>query len=440
MMLVLKIKRHFTLYMTLWFLFFSQSISVFAQAPEDIIPPCFTGNELTKVREWEKTWVGKRVNYANVDQVKDLLPDFLVNMIKEPKKWGASELWFELVPYRYCTPSKSILEAIKKYSPLAKLSPEVFKITWGQVGPNEWLEGYDKGELAGYPFPNPKTGMEMAWNFDSVTMGDNRIQETEGDVVNCRTGWERHAVNTGKFMYWTGRTYVPPIPKIENNPKRIRLTQHVFNLEPPDGYGNQFLTVQYLNPQKEDDSFLWMAMYRRIRKMSTTQKSETIDGRDASYRDDLGYTGHINRNTYKFLEARNMLSARHQDKSKMVKQKGSGAWSGAQRERCKLYLVEMHDKDPGRVYSKEILYLDGETWLAVYKESWDLQGRLWRCMDAQNGYEMSVQREPVPCMIGHTFIDIQRLHGSPALSRKQQFGIELSLDIFNPQYMQRSGY
>ena len=35
--------------------------------------PSFEGEELAKAREWEKTWVGKKVTTAEVDQVKDLL-------------------------------------------------------------------------------------------------------------------------------------------------------------------------------------------------------------------------------------------------------------------------------------------------------------------------------------------------------------------------------
>ena len=42
--------------------------------------PSYEGEELTKVREWEKTWVGKKVSTANIDQVKDLLPDGIYHL------------------------------------------------------------------------------------------------------------------------------------------------------------------------------------------------------------------------------------------------------------------------------------------------------------------------------------------------------------------------
>jgi hypothetical protein len=127
-----------------------------------VFPPCFNESELAKVREWEKTWVGKKVNAANVDQVKDFLPDILVTMMKEPEKWGAKELWFEVVPYQFVPQSKTVAEATKKYSPQSKFSPNGFKTPAGDVAPNEFLEGYEKGEQgAGFPFPKAKTGLEV---------------------------------------------------------------------------------------------------------------------------------------------------------------------------------------------------------------------------------------------------------------------------------------
>ena len=35
---------------------------------------CYQGDELAKVREWEKTFVGKKITAANVDEVKEFLP------------------------------------------------------------------------------------------------------------------------------------------------------------------------------------------------------------------------------------------------------------------------------------------------------------------------------------------------------------------------------
>jgi hypothetical protein len=56
----------------------------------------YQGEELEKVREWEKTWVGKRINQENIDQVKDFLSEQFYGMYSKPEDWGAEELWFEI--------------------------------------------------------------------------------------------------------------------------------------------------------------------------------------------------------------------------------------------------------------------------------------------------------------------------------------------------------
>ncbi|MCX5887349.1 MAG: DUF1329 domain-containing protein [Proteobacteria bacterium] len=425
-------------YFVLTVLLLSLSVPVLCETPEEVIPPCFTGSELEKVREWEKTWVGKKVNGANVDQVKDFLPEFLVKQMKEPAKWGAKELWFEVVPYRYCTQSKGVVEATAKYSPTSKFEPKGMKEPWGEVAPNEFLSGYLKGEIAGYPFPKAKTGLEMAWNYDANTTGDNYERDIWGPVVNCKTGAERRAWQPQKRMYWTGRCDLPPLPRIEHNPKGYRRTFYQELNEPADMYGTKFLELRYTDPAKEDDTFIWVAMYRRVRRMSSSQRDDTIDGSDHSYCDEEGYSGPIVKNTYKYLGTKDMLASRHMEYAKYTRVKGQGLWNGIMRERCKLYIVEMTPKDKTSIYSKLIWYLDPETWQMPYKEGWDKQGRLWRQLDEQMGYYTSVKGYPVIDVIGYTYSDAQRYHAGPNQHKNPKQGIEYDPEIFSIQYLQKS--
>ena len=42
--------------------------------------PCYEGEELAKVRAWEKEWAGKKITPANVDGVKEFLPEVFYNL------------------------------------------------------------------------------------------------------------------------------------------------------------------------------------------------------------------------------------------------------------------------------------------------------------------------------------------------------------------------
>ena len=68
----------------------------------EITYPTFSYNdqELAKVRELEKTWVGKKVTTETIDQVKDFLSEPVYKAMKNPKVVGIDALWFEVVPYR----------------------------------------------------------------------------------------------------------------------------------------------------------------------------------------------------------------------------------------------------------------------------------------------------------------------------------------------------
>jgi hypothetical protein len=81
MRLLLRRINYLFRYLALSFLCLFFLLPADCEELEELVPPCFTGSELDKIREWEKSWVGKKLNFANVDQVKDLLPDFLFTLL-----------------------------------------------------------------------------------------------------------------------------------------------------------------------------------------------------------------------------------------------------------------------------------------------------------------------------------------------------------------------
>ncbi|MCX5897651.1 MAG: hypothetical protein NTY29_05580, partial [Proteobacteria bacterium] len=71
----------------------------------------YEGEDLAKVREWEKTWAGKKVTSENADQVKDFLHEAVYDALKNPKSFGAESLWFTIVPYQPYTISSGMIAA-----------------------------------------------------------------------------------------------------------------------------------------------------------------------------------------------------------------------------------------------------------------------------------------------------------------------------------------
>ncbi|MEJ2259887.1 MAG: DUF1329 domain-containing protein, partial [Nitrosopumilaceae archaeon] len=61
------------------------------------------------------------------------------------------------------------------------------------------------GDQAGFPFPFPESGVEMAWNLESMTRGDEKSFDRQGVVVNPRTRTERRAIQPFIVQFFTDR-------------------------------------------------------------------------------------------------------------------------------------------------------------------------------------------------------------------------------------------
>ena len=402
--------------------------------------PSYEGEELTKVREWEKTWVGKKVGTADIDQVKDLLPDAVYHVMKNPKDFGAKEdLWFEVVPYREYKVSPGLVESTRKYAPQAELVEGK-----GGLG----LKNY--GKVAGIPFPQldttdpVKAGTQAAWNFDAYTHGDAyRVNNKPANIVDCRTRLERSAGQLRWMMFWSGRHDVPPMPELKKNKRKIHRTFFQRNTAPPDFADTTILEVKYQDTDRDCDLWIYTAMFRRIRRYTTKQRSDMIDGTDLIYDDNNGWYTHINLNTYKLVGQKDVLCARHQETpyEKLSRVEGQGFWNGVQRERVKCWVVEAVNKDPNYIYSKRVWYLDPENWQFNVQEMYDRQGRLWKLQEEfWDEWELKEAEGVSTVFKAEHTVDLVRRHGSVGQFEIFEIGQTLNEKIFSIANLQQLTY
>lgn len=387
----------------------------------------YEGPELAKVREWEKTWAGKKVTTETVDQVKDFMVEAVYKMMKNPSIFGVKSVTFEILPYRPYEPSKGLIEATNKYAPSSKLDDK------------ENLVNYDN--VAGFPFPQPKTGAEMAWNFDAYTRGDTSYLFHSGTVVDCRTGNEREAGHLRWETSWVGRVDVAPIPKISESENTRGIARSFFqrHTAPPDFMDTTMLELRYKD-NREEDLWVYTAMFRRIRRYATSQRTDTIDGTDMIYDDQEGWYTHPTRNTYKALGRADILAPRHQDPKNVQRDKGVGVWNGIQRERANHWVVEVVNKDPNYIYSKQIWYLDPESWQMNYKTTYNRQGELWKLFElCRNEYPSANGGKTVMPTSEYT-VDFIRFHGSPGNREIKEVGKDIPLKQYTTRALQEKTY
>ena len=399
--------------------------------------PSYEGEELAQVREWEKTWVGKKVTTNEVDQVKDLLPDAVYQIMKNPKDFGAEgDIWFEVVPYQEYKVSPGLIASTKKYAPQSQMDGNLDLMNYGKV--------------AGIPFPrldtsDPiKAGSQAAWNFDGYTHGDGtRINNKPANIVDCRTRLERSAGQLRWMMFWSGRSDVEPMPELPKNKRKVHRTFFQRNTAPPDFADTTILEVKYQDTTRDCDLWIYTAMFRRIRRYTTKQRSDMIDGTDLIYDDNNGWYTHINLNNYKLIGQKDVLVSRHQGEpyKHLSRVNGQGFWNGVQREKVKCWVVEAVNKNPDYIYSKRIWYLDPENWQLNVQEMYDRQGRLWKL---QEMFYQEYKMKEAEGMVTHTnaehTVDLVRRHGS--VGQYEIFGLGITLDkkIFSVANLQQLTY
>ena len=383
---------------------------------------CYQGDELAKLREWEKTYAGKKITAANVDEVKEYLPESFYNLMKDTGRWG--EWWFVIVPYQEVPYSPGYIKATKQYFGQPKINA------------GDEIENW----TAGVPFPEAKdNALQMAHNFRLRNFGDGYKNNDKGFIIDGKLKYDMSLEVKNNLAFISGRTDTPPVPQYPDNPKQMWRAFTMLQLAPPETRNMRIMEINYNDRTKPYDSWYWMPSIRRIRRRSTTERQDAQGGGDYCAFDNMGWDGPVSFNNYKYLGTRDYLMGRHNDAAKLEHKSGECLWKNTQRERVKLHAIEAKSKDPNFIYSKMIWYLDPESWQMLYADKYDRQGRLWKVQDQIGFVGKGYQGVPVTHFNTGQMIDVQRTHSTMAISTFE-FGQEFPMDMFTLQYLQKHGY
>jgi Protein of unknown function (DUF1329) len=267
-------------------------------------------------------------------------------------------------------------EATEKYSGQVRLSKD---------GLN--LENY----VAGLPFTNldpndPNLAVKIMWNFEHkpAVTDDLDLRNFDADTGSIETNKpmtvERHfLLDHLRVLYYNGRLFQEPKPEYKPNPSGFRSSTGMYPiLEPFDLKGVGFVGNRFIDPAKQDNQWLYLPSLRRVRRMSTAQRSDALFGQDTDVDSYYGYDGHIAWMTWKFLGEREILGVMHA-KNYPVKWAQPADWAFDDVwEKRKVYVIEGVSKLPQYAYSKRIIFIDKEAWVVPYSDIYDRAGELWK--------------------------------------------------------------
>jgi len=404
-------------------------VPAFAKAGEVIGSGAYTPDELAKVKEWEKTWVGKKLDKTNIDQVAAFMPESYASILREPEKWGAPPegLFMNIVAYQPVPETKGFVAATKKYASMVKRNPD------GSIA--------NYAELAGRPFPEPKDGLEVAYNFDFNNHGDSSKYRRFSPNINPKSRTERLADQEYTECFFIHRTEKEPLPVVTSNVKGYHRAYFLHMFKPAEFLNTRMFSTRYADPSKEDDAYLWYSQFRRIRRLSVSQRTDSIDGSDLIYDDEYLWDGQLNRNTYTLKGKKDLLCSRHTDMKATTRADGQAIVNGLTVERCNTFVVDVISKDPNYLYSKRVWYVDPETFIILWTEIYDQNGKFWKSFMNNTNLLPTKTGDQKAFIVGTQFQDMQRNHSG--LSDQDHFykpeiTIDVPPDMFTVNYLQKT--
>jgi hypothetical protein len=314
---------------------------------------------------------GDKIDAAGVAQVKDMISPGIQWMVEHGMP-------MTIVASKKIEMPKAYLEATEKYSGQVKLSADGRRV-----------ENY----VAGLPFPkidpaDPQAAIKIMWNYDNKpeATDDVDLRNFDADTGTIGTNGgelsvERHfLLDHLRAISYTGRLYVDPKPTFEPNPDGVRGKQALYPiLEPFDLKGVGTLSFRYLDPDKQDDTWLYLPSLRRVRRLSSAQRSDALFGQDTDVDSYYGYAGNPAWMDWKLLGEKEMLGVMHAKGFPAHWATGSANFSFDETwEKRNVWVVEGTSRLAQYAYSKRVIWIDKETYVVLYSDIYDRAGNLWK--------------------------------------------------------------
>ena len=322
------------------------------------------------------------IGFDNIDQLKNFLP---------PEFWANRDFFFyegmqmKIGPFHAdYSPADAYKAATAKYKGQPKLGPE------------NSLESY----TAGQPFPmeevdckgDPQAGAKIAWNFVNRWEGAggkarfyysywDRGEElplyyeghSEGVALAFRPE-EQYAANGGD-MFRGEKRYSAGGPTVE---------------APFDARGIMLLTYRYkasygpTTTAKNDDTWVYVPTLRRVRRVSSAQRTDAVSGTDFTFDDLFSFNGVVPQYDWECLGEMELIGPTNTAVKAYpyTKDHNFGPYglsfaddTWEMRKAVKIRFIPTNADHP---YKYKDIYIDKNSMEPMYSFAYDRKGELWK--------------------------------------------------------------
>lgn len=374
---------------------------------------------------------GGTVHKGNVDKFAAFLPDGLRRMVTK------YELKMPLRAYEAVHPSLGYIDATNKNLGKAKVV---------DVG-NDYRKRALSGYVSGLPFPKPKTGLEVAWDYIYSYQGDDGDMYYDVLWISAGSGLEHEELWRWAFLMRTiNRTDIDPKPAIQHFvDQNMQYTSITYALEPYDKKGFGALYSRSVDPL-DQQGHIYVPAMRRVLRNTFGTRGDTWNATDYLYEDVRGYMGYAEWMNWRLIGAKTMLLPVHSETKYAEDAKQNfdldkwPHWNPkAKWEPRPVYVVEAKPKFPDYPYSRMVMVIDAETFNMPYKEAYDKKGELWKVI--LNPSNASPDMNQKPLNYGSSVaVDLQAQHATAINIRKYVSNSNLDVNLFSLGSLRKRGH
>jgi len=288
-------------------------------------------------------------------------------------------------PFADYSPADAYQQATKKYSGTVKLGPE------------NSLEGY----TAGQPFPvdqidckhDPQAGAKLAWDFVL------RWEGFGGQPVDFYYSyWDR---GEELPLYYQGKSQgvqlaFRPEPQYAANGGDLFRDEKRYEAGGPtvdapfDARGIMVLTYRYkssLGPPataRNDDTWVYVPTLRRVRRVSSAQRTDAVSGTDFTFDDLFSFSGIVPQYEWTCLGRMDILAPAHTQVRGYPYEKDHDfgpyglSFADDRWELRHAIAIRFTPRNPDHPYSHKDIYIDEQSMEPLYSFAYDRKGELWK--------------------------------------------------------------
>jgi hypothetical protein len=331
---------------------------------------------------------GDVIGVDDVDQLKAFVP---------PEFWANRDFFFyegmqlEIGPFfRDYTPPDVYVQATERFKGQAR------------IGPESSLENY----TAGQPFPmdeidcagDPQAGNKIIWNFDY------RWDGAAPFVGNNRSGyyysyWDRgeelplYYEGTSRLNFLSHRPEPQYLEDQGGDMFRGEKRKSAWGIEvdaPFDARGIMLITYRYKASDKaeaetkNDDTWVYVPTLRRVRRISTAQRTDAVSGTDFTFDDLFSFAGVVPQYEWTCLGEMDLLAPINSKVKAYPYNRDHNfgpyglSYADDNWEMRHAVKIRFQPRSPDHPYHHKDLYIDKQTLEPLYSFAYDRKEELWK--------------------------------------------------------------